>query len=48
MLLMLFSLAAFLFGYWLHGFLDVDDCLNLGGRWIAELDVCVTPSDFSL
>ena len=33
-------LLVVIFGYWLKGFLEIDSCLDRGGRWNYETGTC--------
>lgn len=33
-------LAAFYLGWWLHGFINIDQCLDAGGVWDDRHNFC--------
>lgn len=33
-------LAAFYLGWWLHGFINIDQCYDAGGVWDDRYDFC--------
>lgn len=36
----LLLIGAAMFGYWFHGFIAIDSCLDLGGRWNYDRGYC--------